>query len=135
MYLPIRTLRTSGIPRCRIASRTAFPCGSSTAVFGMTTTFTFIGSPYLQLIARTSAIENCTEMFARSRWRRVTADNEFLFVNTLQFDPNAAAPSGLIRRTALFSNNPLQAPALHLLKQGGSVSADLARETNRIAGV
>src|SRR6266513_3208696 len=58
MYLPIRTLRTSGIPRCRIASRTAFPCGSSTAVFGMTTTFTFIASPYLQLIARTSAIQN-----------------------------------------------------------------------------
>src|SRR6266487_2652486 len=58
MYLPIRTLRTSGIPRCRIASRTAFPWGSSTAAFGMTTTFTFIASPYLRLMTRTSAIQN-----------------------------------------------------------------------------
>jgi hypothetical protein len=46
MYLPILTLRTSGIPRCRIASRTAFPCGSSTAAFGITITFAFIASPY-----------------------------------------------------------------------------------------
>src|SRR6516162_9792764 len=46
MYLPIRTLRTSGIPRCRIASRTALPCGSSTAAFGMTITFAFTAPPY-----------------------------------------------------------------------------------------
>jgi len=46
MYFPILTLRTSGIPRCRIASRTAFPCGSSTAAFGITITFAFIASPY-----------------------------------------------------------------------------------------
>jgi len=49
MYLPILTLRTSGIPRCRIASRTALPCGSSTAAFGITMIFTFIAPPYLQL--------------------------------------------------------------------------------------
>lgn len=48
MYLPIRTLRTSGIPKCRIASRTAFPCGSSTAAFGITMTFAFITAQYLQ---------------------------------------------------------------------------------------
>src|SRR4030095_8954040 len=48
MYLPILTLRTSGIPKCRIASRTAFPCGSSTAALGITITFAFIVSPYLQ---------------------------------------------------------------------------------------
>src|SRR5947209_1698251 len=58
MYLPILTLRTSGIPRCRIASRTALPCGSSTAAFGMTMTLTFITSPYLRLTTRTSAIPN-----------------------------------------------------------------------------
>src|SRR6266446_757289 len=56
MYLPIRTLRTSGIPRCRIAA----PCGSSTAALGMTTTLTFIASPYWQLTARTSAIPEFT---------------------------------------------------------------------------
>src|SRR5207302_3345130 len=39
---PIRTERTSGMPRCCIASRTAAPCGSSTAAFGVTTTFTFM---------------------------------------------------------------------------------------------
>src|SRR5205823_6758992 len=41
-YLPIRTFFTSGIPRCCIASRTAAPCGSSTAAFGVTSTLTFI---------------------------------------------------------------------------------------------
>src|SRR6266446_10609593 len=41
-YFPIRTLRTSGIPRCCIASRTAAPWGSSTAAFGVTTTLTFM---------------------------------------------------------------------------------------------
>src|SRR5438874_7038303 len=56
MYLPILTLRTSGIPRCRIASRTALPCGSSTAAFGITITFAFIISRYLSATTRTSAI-------------------------------------------------------------------------------
>src|SRR5437763_803474 len=46
MYLPILTLRTSGIPKCRIASRTAFPCGSSTAAFGITITLAFITAQY-----------------------------------------------------------------------------------------
>ena len=46
MYLPIRTLRTSGIPKWRIASRTAFPCGSSTAAFGITITLAFITAQY-----------------------------------------------------------------------------------------
>src|SRR5262245_21960549 len=46
MYFPIRTLRTSGIPKCRIASRTVFPCGSSTAAFGMTITLAFITAQY-----------------------------------------------------------------------------------------
>src|SRR5258707_3561412 len=46
MYFPIRTLRTSGIPRWRIASRTAFPCGSSTGAFGMTITLAFITAQY-----------------------------------------------------------------------------------------
>src|SRR5215472_15351535 len=46
MYFPIRTLRTSGIPKCRIASRTAFPCGSSTAAFGITITLAFITAQY-----------------------------------------------------------------------------------------
>src|SRR2546423_13011540 len=41
-YLPIRTELTSGIPRCCIASRTAAPCGSSTAAFGVTSTLTFM---------------------------------------------------------------------------------------------
>src|SRR5438067_6086860 len=58
MYFPILTLRTSGIPRWRIASRTALPCGSSTAAFGMTRTFTFIVSPYLRLTARTSGFRD-----------------------------------------------------------------------------
>src|SRR5436190_16838875 len=55
MYLPIRTLRTSGIPKCRIASRTAFPCGSSTAAFGITITFAFTIPRYLSATTRTSA--------------------------------------------------------------------------------
>src|SRR5205085_7080908 len=41
-YLPIRTEFTSGMPRCCIASRTAAPCGSSTAAFGVTRTLTFM---------------------------------------------------------------------------------------------
>src|SRR5437773_879642 len=45
-YLPIRTFFTSRIPRCCIASRTAAPCGSSTATFGITTTLAFICSIY-----------------------------------------------------------------------------------------
>src|SRR5215210_3539288 len=55
MYLPIRTLRTSRIPRCCIASRTAAPCGSSTAAFGVTTTFIFMG-PILMRSARQQAL-------------------------------------------------------------------------------
>src|SRR5437764_9304477 len=45
-YLPIRTFLTSRIPSCCIASRTAAPCGSSTAAFGITTTLAFIISIY-----------------------------------------------------------------------------------------
>src|SRR5262249_6978635 len=56
MYLPIRTLRTSGIPKCRIASRTAFPCGSNTAAFGITITLAFIPIQYFCASAATSAI-------------------------------------------------------------------------------
>src|SRR5262249_10929582 len=56
MYLPIRTLRTSGIPKCRIASRTAFPCGSNTAAFGITITLAFIPTQYFCGSSATSAI-------------------------------------------------------------------------------
>src|SRR5215469_16118006 len=56
IYLPIRTLRTSGIPKCRIASRTAFPCGSNTAAFGITITLAFIPIQYFCASAATSAI-------------------------------------------------------------------------------
>ena len=63
MYLPILTLRTSGIPRCRIASRTALPCGSSTAAFGITITFAFIISRYLSASTRTSAIRQKLRSF------------------------------------------------------------------------
>src|SRR5207248_9968969 len=41
-YLPIRTEWTSGIPKCCFASRTAAPCGSRTAAFGVTRTLTFM---------------------------------------------------------------------------------------------
>jgi hypothetical protein len=58
MYLPILTLRTSGIPKCRIASRTAFPCGSSTAAFGITITLAFIPAHYFWGATATSAIES-----------------------------------------------------------------------------
>jgi hypothetical protein len=46
MYFPILTLRTSGMPRCRMASRTALPWGSNTADFGMTMTFAFTSTSY-----------------------------------------------------------------------------------------
>src|SRR5436305_648303 len=41
-YLPIRTFLTSRIPKCCIASRTAAPCGSRSAAFGVTRTLTFM---------------------------------------------------------------------------------------------
>src|SRR6266487_3475230 len=63
MYFPILTLRTSGMQRCRMASRTALPWGSSTAAFGMTMTFAFTSSPYLpasreQAQSKTGLLQN-----------------------------------------------------------------------------
>ena len=100
MYLPILTLRTSGIPRCRIASRTAFPCGSSTAAFGITITFAFIISQYFSTSTRTSAIHEmaCSSadiLFRKDNFDLAVAakhvDSHIAFVVSGQQKVNAGA--------------------------------------------
>ena len=213
----MRTLRTSGIPRCCMASRTAAPCGSSTAAFGVTKTFIFIDriipacalankfivalrvslpavfclratreKPAAAISRRASiprilpgkqkpdspnascriidgvmpcthappcfegrsangqssrasfrnllckrgerfcvesgsdfagkqeplplvvADEQRAEMFSRARRRRVTADDKFLFVQNLEFDPCAAAPIRFVNGVAQFSDQSFE---------------------------
>src|SRR5213596_3379042 len=57
------------------------------------------------------ANQNCAEMFARALRRRVSANDEFLFVNAFELDPCAAATPWLVNRVALFAHNSFQAAA------------------------
>src|SRR5207248_7815847 len=79
--------------------------------------------------------ENCTEIFARSLWGRVAANDEFLFVDTLKLDPRTASAPRFVNRVALFGDDPFQAAAFHLLEQCSRVVADLGGVTNWVARI
>ena len=66
-------------------------------------------------------------MFARSRRRRVSADDKLLFVNALQLDPDAASSSGLVNRCPLLAHDSLQAQTFHLFQQLLRRTSDLVR--------
>src|SRR5256714_6345074 len=57
------------MPRCRIASRTVFPCGSSTASFGLTITLTFTYHTLTRICPATSAR---TVPLRRERFARIS---------------------------------------------------------------
>ena len=52
------------------------------------------------------ADEKRAEVFPRTSRRRISADDEFLLVHALQFDPRPAAPSRFINGVALLPDDP-----------------------------
>jgi hypothetical protein len=68
------------------------------------------------------------------RWG-VSADDEFLFVDTLELDPSAASAAGFINRVALFADDSFQTATFHFFKKPIWIAAYRARITNRITRV
>src|SRR2546423_6743729 len=79
--------------------------------------------------------EDRTEIFARPLRRRVSADNEFLFVDTFELYPRAASAPGFVNRVTLFADNPFQAAALYLFEKSFGIAADRVSVTCRVTGV
>src|SRR6266480_6438128 len=75
--------------------------------------------------------ENGTEIFARPLRRRVSADNEFLFVDTFELDPCAASAPGFVNRVALFADNPFQAATLYFFEKSFGVATNRTGVANR----
>src|SRR5437660_2377862 len=74
-------------------------------------------------------------MFARAlRWR-VSANDEFLFIDTFELDPCAASAARLVNGGALFADNAFQTAMFHFLEQPFGIAADRARVANRITRV
>jgi hypothetical protein len=118
MYLPILTLRTSGIPRCRIASRTALPCGSSTAAFGITITFAFIISRYLSASTRTSAIRQRLHSFSQATYFRTTTSSAPARRST--FTPTSPS-SCLVSKRSTRASPTLRSRMLTLGRKAGRI--------------
>src|SRR5437764_4046729 len=70
--------------------------------------------------------EDRAEIFARPLRRRVSADNEFLFIDTFELYPPAASAPGFVNRITLFADNPFQAEALYLFEKSSGITADRA---------
>src|SRR5262249_52123817 len=74
-------------------------------------------------------------MLARALGWRVSANDEFLLVDTFELDPRAAAVPRFVNRVALFSDDAFQAPAFYFIEQCFRVSADRAGITDRVTGI
>src|SRR5262245_37524153 len=72
-------------------------------------------------------------MFAGALRRGVSADDELLFVDTLELDPCAASPSRFINGGALFADNPFQTAPLHFFEKPLCIAANGARKTDWVA--
>ena len=69
-------------------------------------------------------------MFSCPLRRGVSANDEFLFVDTLEFDPCAASPAGFVNGVAQFADDSFQAAALHFLEELVGISPNRARVSN-----
>src|SRR4029077_1342443 len=77
-----------------------------------------------EIVILVVADENCAEIFACPLRRGVSANDEFLFVDTLEFDPCAASAAGFVNGVTLFPDNSFQPAAFHFFQQKGGVAAD-----------
>src|SRR2546430_17616802 len=68
--------------------------------------------------------EDRTKIFATPLRRLLSADNEFLFVDTFELYPRAASAPGFVNRVTLFADNPFQAAALYLFEKSFGIAAD-----------
>jgi len=74
-------------------------------------------------------------MFARPLWWRVSADDEFLFLNALELDPRAASATRLVNRVALFADQTFETTTLHLIEKRFSITTNCSGVADRIIGI
>src|SRR5438552_7103192 len=67
--------------------------------------------------------EERAEIFPRARGRRISTDDEFLFIDAFKFDPGTATPARLIDGIAPFANNPFQTMPFDLSQQLSRIDA------------
>src|SRR5262249_49476587 len=77
--------------------------------------------------------QDCAEMFARALWRRVSPNDEFLFVDTFELDPCATSAAGFVNGVTLFADDTFKTAALHFFEKSICVAANRAGTTNRFA--
>src|ERR1700730_4166903 len=73
------------------------------------------------------------EIFSGTSGRRVTADDELLFVHALELDPGAAAPSRFVNGVAQLADEAFEPASFHFRQERFCFATQLAGVTDRIS--